>query len=37
VNAEAILIVLACLLVFFVLAIWGYNPKKGMMRRRAPA
>ena len=35
VNAEAILIVLACLLVFFVLAIWGYNPKKGMMRRRA--
>ena len=37
VNAEAILIVLACLLVFFALAIWGYNPKKGMMRRRAPA
>ncbi len=37
VNAEAILIVLACLLVFFVLAIWGYDPKKSMMRRRAAA
>jgi ABC-2 type transport system permease protein len=37
VNAEAILVVLACLLVFFVLAIWGYDPKKGMMRRRAAA
>ena len=37
VNAEAILIVLACLLVFFVLAVRGYDPKKSMMRRRAPA
>ena len=35
VNLQAILVVLAALAAFFLLAVLGYDPKKGMLRRRA--
>jgi ABC-2 type transport system permease protein len=35
-NGMAFLVAVACLLVFFLLAVIGYDPRKGMIRRRAP-
>lgn len=35
VNVTAWSVVVACLVVFFVLAVVGYDPRKGMIRRRA--
>jgi ABC-2 type transport system permease protein len=35
-NGTAFSVAVACLLVFFVLAVIGYDPRKGMIRRRAP-
>ena len=35
INLQAILVVLAALAAFFLLAVLGYDPKKGMLRRRA--
>ncbi len=34
-NPTAIAIVAGCALAFFALAVWGYDPRLGMMRRRA--
>jgi ABC-2 type transport system permease protein len=36
-NLQALLVVLAALAVFFLLAVLGYDPKKGMMQRRTQA
>ena len=35
-NLQAVLIVLACALVSFGLAVWGYDPKQGIIRRAFP-
>jgi ABC-2 type transport system permease protein len=35
-NGMAFLVAVGCLLVFFLLAVIGYDPRKGMIRRRAP-
>ncbi len=35
-NGTALSVAVASLLVFFVLAVVGYDPKKGMIRCRAP-
>ena len=35
-DATAVLVTLACLLAFFGLAVLGYDPRRGMIRRRAP-
>jgi ABC-2 type transport system permease protein len=37
-DAVSLVIVIACLIAFLVLAIWGYKPARGMeLRQRAPA
>ncbi|MCG6860486.1 MAG: ABC transporter permease [Chromatiaceae bacterium] len=35
-NGLALTVVAVCLLVFFSLAVWGYDPQKGMAVRRGP-
>jgi len=35
VNTQALIIMLVCSLVFFTLAVWGYDPKKSIAQRRA--
>jgi ABC-2 type transport system permease protein len=35
-NGEALLIVLFALAVFLALAIYGYNPARGVMQRKGP-
>ncbi len=37
VDVQAVLIILACGLAFFALAVFGYDPKKGMARHRPTA
>ncbi len=35
-NGLALAVVSACLLVFFLLAVWGYDPQKSLVLRRKP-
>lgn len=35
-NAGAALVVAGCLALFFLLAVWGYDPQKGLTARRGP-
>ena len=36
INTGAFLVALSTFLVFFALAVWGYDPKIGILKRRAP-
>jgi ABC-2 type transport system permease protein len=37
VAATSLAVVAGCLVLFFALAVWGYNPQRGFMRRGEPA
>ncbi|MCH9674068.1 MAG: ABC transporter permease [Gammaproteobacteria bacterium] len=36
VNWVAAAVVIACIVIFFVLAVWGYDPQRGLARRGGP-
>jgi ABC-2 type transport system permease protein len=35
-RAESLAVVAACMLAFFALALWGYDPQRGAARRPGP-
>ena len=35
-NIGSLLVVVACIVVFFVVAVWGYDPQRGLARRAGP-
>jgi ABC-2 type transport system permease protein len=37
VAAGSLAIITACLIVFFALAVWGYDPQRGFFKRSEPA